>query len=76
MALRKDDTDNISTVTANLPNEDILRMSEIARFHDTTKTAALVRSLRMAHFLESETRQGSTVYLRQSDGTFRQVQFN
>lgn len=76
MAHSMSDTKNLSTVTVNLPNEDILRMSEIARFHDTTKTTALVRSLRMAHFLETETRKGSTVYLRESDGTFREVQFD
>lgn len=51
-------------------------MAEIAGFHDTTKTAALVRSLRMAHFLETETQKGNTVYLREPDGTFREVQFN
>ncbi|MGN5238079.1 hypothetical protein [Rhodococcus sp. SJ-3] len=76
MALHKDDSKNVSTVTVNLPNEDILRMSEIARFHDTTKTTALVRSLRIAYFLETETRTGSTVYLREPDGTFREVQFD
>ena len=75
MAHSKRDPKNISQVTVNLPNEDILRMSEIARFHDTTKTAALIRSLRMAHFLESETRAGSAVYLREPDGTFRPVVF-
>jgi len=50
-------------------------MAEVTRFHDTTKTAALIRSLRMAHFLESETRAGSAVYLREPDGTFRPVVF-
>ncbi|MCT7291987.1 hypothetical protein NVV99_13660 [Rhodococcus sp. PAE-6] len=49
-------------------------MSEIARFHGTTKTTALARSLRMTHSLESGTQRRSTVHLREPDGTFREVQ--
>ena len=62
-------------VTVNLPNEDILRMNEQARKRATTKTAALVRAIRTAQFIDDQEAKGGEVYVKDDDGTFRQVVF-
>lgn len=66
---------DVSKVTVNLPNEDILRMSEQARRRATTKTAALVRAIRTAEFIDDTEKKGGEVYIKDADGTFRQVVF-
>ena len=73
--MAKTDNKNVSKVTANLPNEDILRLDGIAKKHATTKTAALVRAIRTTKFLEDAAEQGGSVSIKEKDGTFREVVF-
>ncbi|TQC47006.1 hypothetical protein EEB14_22725 [Rhodococcus sp. WS4] len=66
---------DVSKVTVNLPNEDILRMSEMARKNATTKTAALVRAIRTTKFLDDQEDKGGEVFIKDADGSFRQIVF-
>ncbi|MFE2122414.1 hypothetical protein ACFW9U_17395 [Rhodococcus aetherivorans] len=65
--------ENFSKVTVNLPNEDVLRMSEMARRHALTKTAALVRALRLAQYIDDETAKGTKLFLQDTNGTLREI---
>ncbi|NGP09646.1 hypothetical protein G6038_30120 [Rhodococcus sp. 14C212] len=71
----KNETSDVSKVTANLPNEDILRLDSIAKKHATTKTAALVRAIRTTKFLEDAEAEGGSVFIKDKDGTLREVVF-
>ncbi|RZL72442.1 MAG: hypothetical protein EOP32_38475 [Rhodococcus sp. (in: high G+C Gram-positive bacteria)] len=44
--------DDVSKVTANLPNDDIKTLDEIAKRHASTKTSALVRAIRTTAYID------------------------
>ena len=66
--------DDTSKVTANLPNEDILRLSQLAKNKHTTKTAALVRAIRTTEYLDDAEKKGAKILIQDGD-TIREVVF-
>ena len=65
----------VSKVTANLPNDDIKTLDEIARRHASTKTSALVRAIRTTAYIDDAASKGAKVFIEDSDGTRREVVF-
>ena len=67
--------DDVSKVTANLPNNDIKTLDEIAKRHASTKTSALVRAIRTTAYIDEAASNGAKVFIEEPDGTKREVVF-
>lgn len=67
--------DDVSKVTANLPNADIKTLDEIAQRHASTKTSALVRAIRTTAYIDEAASKGAKVFIEDADGTKREVVF-
>ncbi|WP_233283983.1 hypothetical protein [Prescottella equi] len=62
-------------MTAIIPNEDVSRLGAIAFRHDTNRTAALVRSIRVTAYIEEAFDRGARLVFVAPDGTEREIEF-
>lgn len=67
--------EGVSRITVTLPNSDIRTLYAMARARKTTTTAALVRAIRLAHWVDEQLAANSTVLLEDPDGTRREIVF-
>lgn len=69
MAVRE----GITRITADVPDEDVERLDQLAKDMHANKTTALVRALRTADLLRVAAASGSRIVLEDEDGTRREV---
>lgn len=64
--------EDVSKVTANIPNEDVDKLTRIAKRHRSNRTSALVRAIRIASYIEDN---DARVVVVGEDGKEREVVF-
>lgn len=65
--------EGLTRITADVPDEDVERLDQLAKEMHANKTTALVRALRTADLLRLATAEGTRIILEDKDGTRREV---
>lgn len=65
--------EGVSRITADIPAEDAARLEKIAEKIHSTKTTALVRSLRTSEILEDAASKGERIEIVAKDGSRREI---
>jgi predicted transcriptional regulator len=60
-------------ITADVPDEDVEKLDELAKGMHANKTTALVRALRTADLLRVAASEGSRIIIEDKDGTRREI---
>jgi predicted transcriptional regulator len=65
--------EGVTRITADVPDEDVVRLERIAKNIHSTKTTALVRALRTSSLLEDAVANGSKIEIIDKDGARREI---
>lgn len=65
--------EGLTRITADVPDEDVERLEDLAKDMHANKTTALVRALRTADLLRVAAAEGTRIILEDKDGTRREI---
>lgn len=67
--------EDVSKVTANIPNVDVEKLTKIAKRYHSNRTSALVRAIRTASYIDDQLADGARLVIVDKDGKEREVVF-
>ncbi|WP_430332744.1 hypothetical protein [Rhodococcus sp. ACT016] len=62
-------------MTVNIPNEDVAKLTKIAKRHRSNRTSALVRAIRIASYIDDQMADEARVVIVDKDGKEHEVEF-